>query len=35
VMTEGDVNQAIQIVQEALVELRPAIEVECPELLRA
>jgi glutamate-1-semialdehyde 2,1-aminomutase len=34
VMTERDVNQAIQIVQEALVELRPAIEVECPELLR-
>jgi glutamate-1-semialdehyde 2,1-aminomutase len=33
VMDEQDVTRAVQAVQDALVELKPAIEAECPELL--
>jgi glutamate-1-semialdehyde 2,1-aminomutase len=33
VMTEHDVRQAVQIFQEAIVEMKPAIEAECPELV--
>lgn len=35
VMTENEVSQAVRIFQDALVELRPAIEAECSELLRS
>jgi glutamate-1-semialdehyde 2,1-aminomutase len=33
VMSDGDVTRAVQVFQDALVELRPAIEVECPDLM--
>jgi glutamate-1-semialdehyde 2,1-aminomutase len=35
VMTESDVNRVVEAFQDALVELKPAIESECPDLVRA
>ena len=35
VMTESDVNRVVEAFQDALVELKPAIASECPELVRA
>jgi glutamate-1-semialdehyde 2,1-aminomutase len=35
VMTESDVNKVVEAFQDSLVELKPAIESECPELVRS
>lgn len=34
VMSESDITHAIEAFQDALVELKPALETECPELMR-